>query len=144
MLIGEIEDDMKIFIKEYFKENPNMIDKVILKGYITDKEELSQYYAKAKIYCCCSKIESFGIALLEAAYHGNYIISTDVGASYDIIHLTKYGMIINHNTQNLKNTLEHVIKNWNHIQQDPRKISNTIYKHYGWPNLAKKLEEKLK
>lgn len=144
MLIGEIEDDMKIFMKQYFKENPGMIDKVILKGYITDKEELSQYYAKAKVYCCCSKTESFGIALLEAAYHGNYIISTDVGASYDIINLTKYGMIINHNTQNLKNTLEYVIKNWNHIQQDPRKISNTIYEHYGWPNLAKKLEEKLK
>lgn len=143
MLIGDIEDDMKIFMQQYFKENPQMIKKVILKGYITDKKELSKYYSKAKIYCCCSETESFGISLLEAAYHGNYIISTDVGASYDIIHLTNYGMIINHSTENLKNILEYVLKNWNNIKKDPRKISDLIYKHYSWNYLAQVLKEKL-
>ena len=142
VLIGRVMDDMKEFINNLFENKPELKDKIILKGYISDKNLLSQEYAKSSIYCCTSKKESFGISTLEAAYHGNYIISTNVGGSPDIINKTSYGKIINHDTNDLKETLEYTINNWNKLKRNPSEIQKIVYDNFNWNDLCDKLVKK--
>lgn len=144
VLVGEVKDDMQEFLKEYFIKYPYMKDKVDLVGYIEDKEKLSEYYSKAKIYTCTSDIESFGISTLEAAYHGCYIISTDVGGSSDILQASNYGKLIEHDANSLKEVLNNTINNWTQIAQDPYKISCKILDNFSWKKLCGNLEARLK
>lgn len=144
VLVGEVVDDMHEFIDEYFKQNPDMKDQIIFEGYISDKQLLAEYYAKSSIYCCTSKRESFGISTLEAAYHGNYIISTDVGGSKDIINTTRYGKLIEHTVEDLRNTLIETTNNWENIKQNPEVIQKKVYEDFSWDNIVEKLASKLK
>lgn len=141
VLIGEIQDDIREFINRLLQDNPELNDKIIFKGYIADKEILAEEYAKSSIYCCTSKKESFGISTLEAAYHGNYIISTNVGGSPDIIEKTGYGKIIEHDTVKLKETIADTIKNWDNIQKNPKTIQKTVYDNFNWNYLCDKLKK---
>lgn len=144
ILVGSIKEDMKNFIENYFIDNETMKEKVIFKGYISDKELLANEYARSSIYCCTSFKESFGISTLEAAYHGNYIISTDVGGSSDIINNSKYGTIIKHDSQELEKTLQSIIDNWENIKENPEKIQKSIYKEFNWNTLSRKIIKRIK
>lgn len=143
VLIGKIKDDMKDYLEELFKNKLHLKNKIILKGYISNKKMLSEEYAKSSIYCCVSKSESFGISTLEAAYHGNYIISTNVGGSLDIINQTQYGKIIKHNQQELTKSLEYAINNWQKIRQNPYDIQEKVYSKYNWQKLCEKIVNKI-
>lgn len=143
VLIGKVEDDMKEFLNDFFKNNPHLKDRILLKGYISDKKILSAQYAKSSVYCCSSSSESFGISTLEAAYFGNYIISTDVGASRDIIEKTDYGQIVKHDTESFKNALEAVMINWDSIMENPYIKQNIVYENFNWKSICEKIVEKI-
>ena len=143
VLVGSIQEDMKEFLDEFFDKNPHMTDKIILKGYISDKNVLSEEYAKSSIYCCTSLKESFGISTLEAAYHGNYIISTDVGGSTDILGQNNYGQIISHDKSKLENALQHCIDNWDDIRENPDTIQEKVNAEFNWKSLCEKIIEKI-
>lgn len=143
ILVGSIEDDMKEFIDEFFEKREDLKSRIIFKGYVSDKEKLSREYAQSSIYCCTSKKESFGISTLEAAYHGNYIISTDVGGSPDIIEKTGYGKLINHDIKELENSLQETINNWDNIKKNPENMQKKIFEEYDWKILCKKIMKRL-
>lgn len=143
VLAGKVEDDMTDYLDNLFKNNPQLKEKIIIKGYISDKSLLAEEYAKASIYCCTSKSESFGISTLEAAYFGNYIISTDVGGSLDIINTTHYGKIVEHDKNSLKDTLTSTINNWSDIKEDSYKLQKAVYDNFSWEIIAKKIIEKI-
>ena len=143
VLIGQCTQEMKEYITDLTTRKPEMKETIILKGYMDNKEQLATEYAKASIYTTTSKKESFGISTLEAAYHGNYIISTNVGASPDIIKTTQYGQIINHSQKELEQTLQNTINNWKTIKQDANIIQEKVYQEYNWQKQCKKIIEKL-
>ena len=143
VLAGNVEEDMKEFISNLFDKKPELKNKIVFKGYISDKEKLSEEYSKSSIYCCTSKKESFGISTLEAAYHGNYIISTNVGGSPDIIEKTGYGTLINHDINELEQKLQYAINNWENIKENPNSIQKKISDEFDWEILCKKIIEKL-
>lgn len=96
-LIGPIEkeeQDFQLFINEYFNTHPNLKNKIVFTGNITDKKELNEYYMKSKVFVLPSKYESFGIAPLEAISKGNYLILSDVGAARDFIINDNFGFIL--------------------------------------------------
>ncbi|RAP52517.1 MAG: hypothetical protein BZ138_02965 [Methanosphaera sp. rholeuAM270] len=143
ILIGEIQEDMTEFINDYFDDNPQLKDKITFKGYVSDKEILAREYAKSSIYCCTSIKESFGISTLEAAYHANYIISTNVGGSPDIIKQSRYGTIIEHDENALRRSIETTINNWDSIKQDPHIIQKRVSDEFNWNYLCKKIIKKI-
>lgn len=143
ILIGTVEEDMKDFIEDLFNKKPELKKKIIFKGYISDKEKLSEEYAKSSIYCCTSKKESFGISTLEAAYYGNYIISTNVGGSPDIIEKTEYGTLINHNVTELEQKLQSTINNWDKLKENPDSIQKKVFNEFNWEILCKKIIKRL-
>jgi glycosyltransferase involved in cell wall biosynthesis len=125
--IGPIECREKNFqntIDEFHEKHPDLKSKVIFTGNIADPLCLFEYYKKSKIFVFPSRFESFGIALIEAAAFGNYIISTDVGASRDITDNGRYGYICPDSIEFKQN--EKIIKN--SIKQHLSDIINGIIK----------------
>lgn len=139
VLIGEIGEDMEGYLEEYYRQYPELEEKIIYKGYIKDKKLLATEYAKSSIYCCTSDRESFGLSLLEASYHGNYLISTDVGACRDILDKTGYGHICSHTTESVRDGIQYTIDNWDKIIKDPYTIRRKVYDDFNWNKICDRL-----
>lgn len=116
VLIGPINQSLKEFLDSYFAENPDLNHSVIFTGPIYDKKDLWDYYSRAKVFVLTSRWESSGLVLYEAKRFRNYIISTDVGAAYDVIEGSRYGKIINQNDViQLASELQLIIDNKNNL-----------------------------
>src|SRR5690606_8696614 len=75
-ILGPIEENFTAYISNLFTAHPNLKDKIIFAGNITDRLELFGWYNRAKILCMTSRFEGFPITFSEALYFGNYIITT--------------------------------------------------------------------
>lgn len=93
-LLGHVEENFKKCIDEYFAENPRLRDKIFFTGNIKDRRELYSWFDRAKVFCLTSRWESFALVLAEAAYFGEYIITTRVGSAADIVKDGVSGKII--------------------------------------------------
>lgn len=144
LLIGNVDESFKDYIKNYFIINPHLKDKVIFKGRISEREEIYAYYSKSKIFCFPSRSESFGIVLIEAAYFGDYLVTTDVGGARDALKITNYGELIKiDDTEYLAERLQELILNPEIFEKDPYELMGKVNANYNWPKLCKKINEKL-
>ena len=110
VLVGPLENqNFNEELLSVLKKSPELESRILLTGEITDREELFTWYQKSSIFCLPSRHESFGIALLEAAYFGCYPITTgikEIPAAYDITKNWEYGArILNDNEEDLLNAL---------------------------------------
>lgn len=140
-IIGPIEEEFKIYIKAYFDENPDLIDRVIFTGLISNRDELDAEYKKAKIFCLTSISEGFPLVFTEAMKNGNYIISTDIDSAKDIIKDTEYGQIFSKkNITQLSEILLNVcsIDN-NNMDNYSNKIIERAYNEFNWINICEKI-----
>lgn len=92
-LIGPIEPGFNQYINNYFSYYPELQNKIIFAGPIYDRKSLMEEYRKSKVFCLTSRVEAFAQVFGEAAFNGNYIISSDVDGSLDITADKKYGSI---------------------------------------------------
>ena len=77
------------------RENPLLQECVIFTGPIYDRTRLFTLYARAKIFALTSRSESFGIATVEAMYHGAYPLLTNFGViAYVITDYERYGSVV--------------------------------------------------
>lgn len=144
ILIGDVETSFQRYITDYFKKHPHLHGKVIFRGYISNREEIYDYYSRSKIFCFPSRWEGFSIALIEAAFYGNYILSTDVGGAKDIIDATKYGELVKKDdVYLLASKLQDLISNWDKYKQNPLLCREIVKKKFNWIDLCQKLNEKL-
>lgn len=94
-VIGKVSDDFKPYIDKFFNENPLMKNRVEFLGEIHDRNTLLREYKKAKIFTLPSRQESFGIVLVEAAYEGCYLVTTEAAAAgYDVSDNGRFGSIV--------------------------------------------------
>lgn len=144
VLVGDFENQFEDYVRQYFERNPQLRDRVVFAGFIKDRNEIYQYYSQSKIFCFTSRKESFGIVLVEAAYFGNYLISTDVGGAKDVLKVTNYGELIEKDKVDLLAArLEDLIKNWQKYENNPQLKKNLIKEHFSWPYLCQKLYKML-
>lgn len=144
ILVGDFEHQFQDYLNEYFQNYPHLEGKVIFTGFIEDRNKIYHYYAQSKIFCFTSRRESFGIALVEAAYFGNYILSTNVGGARDVLKVTDYGELFEtDNTHMLSNRLEDLINNWHKYEGDPNQKMNLMEENFSWSHLCEKLYKKL-
>lgn len=67
---------------------------VIFLGFVSD-EKLKEYYAKASLYISTSRVESFGLTILEALFHGIPVIAFDDSEGpEDILKEVPYGKLV--------------------------------------------------
>ena len=109
-LIGPIEPTFQSYLNHFFQENPTLKTSVVFTGAIYEKQQLWEYYNRAKVFVLTSEWESFGIVLTEACRFHNYILSTPVGNAEHIISASGQGEIIPVNDSvYLANTLQSII-----------------------------------
>lgn len=144
ILIGSIEKSFIPFKDKFFKENPELINKIIFTGQINDRELLYNYYNRAKVFVLPSKWESFGIVMLEAMAFGNFIITSNTCAAKDITGSSKIGKIISIDSKKeLISSLEAVINE--EVNLDEKYEATLKYiTNFKYTTLIKKLDERLK
>lgn len=112
--IGPVEDkacDFQAVIDRYYRQYPYLCDKVIFTGGIFDKEQLWEWYNRAKVFVLTSPREGYPMVFPEAFRFSNYIISTDVGGARDVIE-SGYGEITAHgDPAELARRLQRIIDN---------------------------------
>lgn len=144
VLLGTVEESFKSYIEKYFNENPHLKDKVLFEGYISNRDDIYSYYAKSKIFCFPSRSESFGIALVESAYFGCYLLTTDVGGARDVLNVTDYGELIKMDDSDyLASRLQNFITDHVEIERDPNELMKKVNENFNWAALCKIIEEKL-
>lgn len=90
-VIGSIEPDFISYIENFFESNPQLKNKIVFVGEISDRTVVEEEYSKAKYFLFSSRWEGFGIAMTEALMGGCYVISPEVDSLNTIIDDNKYG-----------------------------------------------------
>ncbi len=141
--VGPIEDHFTSKIESWYQEFPELKEKVLFKGAISDRKQLYDQYNRAKICCVTSPFESFGIAFIEAMYFGNYIIGTNGASAFkDISNGGKHGAQVEVNdTVRLKMLLQSFIDDDQLIKNQFSTGCAHIQENFSWSVLTGKLNQ---
>ncbi len=132
-LVGHIEANFKEFIKKYFIKNPQLKKKIIFTGNIINRDDLYEFYQKSKIFCLTSRYEGFPFVLIEAAYFGNYIVSTKLLSSREITKKGTLGSLFPLNDVNkLAEILQELINNEAILKENYLKIIEHAENNHSW------------
>ena len=142
-LVGSIEPEFKPLIEEFFKQRPDLKERVVFRGAIADKDALFKEYEKAKIFALTSKSEGgTPNVYAEALFHGCMFVTSDIDAADEITNFGDLGIKYKlGDIDVLSAALVELCKN-----ADKRAFQNHIpkalayaNKYYDWNRNAKKL-----
>ena len=132
--IGPIENEFFEAINKFYSSNPQLEDKVIFTGSIDDVGKLTDFYQKSKVFVLSSRFEGFALVLVEAAFYDNFIVSTGVSCTNEIIVQEKNGKIYS-NAQELKEIIIDII-NENIDFDYTEEYDKIIRDSYSWDNIV--------
>ena len=143
-ILGPIEESFKKYIADFYREYPQLENKIIFIGNITDRKELFDWYNRSKIFCLSSRYEGFPIAFPEALYFGNYLISSPVSSAEHITSKGKYGTVAKADAQEFSNALQNSIEPGFLSSQRYEEIRRFSKDNFTWPGIVKKLADQIK
>jgi len=108
---------------------------VVFTGYV-DEKTLKKYYILCDLYVCPSKLEGFGLTLLEAMVAGKPIVATNVGAIPEIVE--GYGVLVN--SENKDELSEAIVKSLNNRENCDKKDISKI-SLFSWKKAAMGLSD---
>ncbi len=71
-------------LETFFEKNPHFRERFELVPNLQHKE-LFEYYRRAKIVCCTSRFESFGLFIAEGLSMGDYVVTTPICTAPDFV-----------------------------------------------------------
>jgi glycosyltransferase involved in cell wall biosynthesis len=144
-LAGPIQEDFKESINMYFRKYPNVKEKVLFLGNITDKEKLYAEYAKAKIFALTSISEGGAPNVIaEALFHGCYTITSDIDAAIDITDNGNCGRSFPVGDYDaLAQILLEVCNDKEILQSAAKKSVQFAQSHYDWDLIANRINHLL-
>ena len=90
--IGTVEPDFQPEIDAFFAERPELKNRVIFRGAVTDKKELYSEYASAKVFALTSRWEGgTPNVYAEALVHGCMFVTSNIDAADDISNFGELG-----------------------------------------------------
>lgn len=136
-VIGPIEPKFQEYISKYLDIYPNLKNRIIFTGAISDRTILQSKYEKAKIFVLTSIEEGFPLVFLEAIRSGCTIVSSRLTSAYDITDNEKYGALFTiGDSKDLTEKLHKAINNTDKLKSDCLEIQEFAYKKYSWNNIA--------
>ncbi len=94
-LVGTVEEQFNIYIKEYFEKYPELKNRVIFTGPIYEREKLYAEYRSARTFVLPSLWEASPLVGPEALYNGCRMILSDVIPPIkELTNDLKYGMTV--------------------------------------------------
>ena len=143
-ILGPIEESFKKYIADFYKEYPQLENKVIFTGNITDRKELFDWYNRAKVFCLSSRYEGFPIAFPEALYFGNYLISSPVSSAEHITSKGKYGTVAKADAHEFSKAIQNSIEPGFLSSQRYEEIRRFSKDNFTWPGIVKKLADQIR
>ena len=143
-ILGPIEESFKKYIADFYKEYPQLENKVIFTGNITDRKELFDWYNRSKIFCLSSRYEGFPIAFPEALYFGNYLISSPVSSAEHITSKGKYGTVAKADAHEFSKAIQNSIEPGFLSSQRYEEIRRFSKDNFTWPGIVKTLADQIK
>jgi glycosyltransferase involved in cell wall biosynthesis len=143
-ILGPIEESFKKSIADFYREYPQLENKVIFTGNITDRKELFDWYNRSKIFCLSSRHEGFPIAFSEALYFGNYLISSPVSSAEHITLKGKYGTVARADAHEFSKAIQNSIEPGFLSSQRYQEIRSFSKENFTWPGIVKKLADQIK
>jgi glycosyltransferase involved in cell wall biosynthesis len=109
--------------------SPDVRDRIIITGPVTEECKISAYSA-ADVFLMPSKLELFGIAILEAAAAGLPIVCTRTGVAPDIVIEGKNGLFVRYGkVSQISKAITKVLMNSN-FKMEAERRRNHILKNY--------------
>ena len=142
--LGPIEESFKKYIADFYREYPQLENKIIFIGNITDRKELFDWYNRSKIFCLSSRYEGFPIAFPEALYFGNYLISSPVSSAEHITSNGKYGTVARADAHEFSKAIQNSIEPDFLSSQRYEEIRRFSKDNFTWPGIVKKLADQIK
>ena len=143
-ILGPIEESFKKYIADFYRESPQLENKIIFTGNITDRKELFDWYNRSKIFCLSSRYEGFPIAFPEALYFGNYLISSPVSSAEHITSKGKYGTVAKADAHEFSKAIQNSIEPGFLSSQRYEEIRRFSKDNFTWPGIVKKLADQIK
>lgn len=144
-LIGPVTEQFQPQITEFYRQYPQLKERVQFLGSIQDKERLMHEYRKAKVFTLPSRSESFGIVLVEAASQGCYLITTDmVPAGYDVNGNGRFGLVVPaNNIDALSNAFENLFTANRLWDKEAEEIAAYTKETFCWDAIIELLYQKI-
>lgn len=138
-LVGSLEESFKKYMEQKYNTNPELKDRIIMFGNISDPEKLTQIYRKASCFVLPSKWEGFALVLMEALECGDYLILSDkVPSAEDVGKNGEYASVVPyHDIDALANVMyESTEMKVNDIVLNNRK--KWVEENFTWSNIVDK------
>ena len=117
----------------------NISDNVIFTGFVDD-ETLKKFYSLSDVYVCPSRLEGFGLTILEAMAVKIPVIATNVGSIPELIKDGYNGLLVEKdNINELSSTITKCL-NQDTLIWDSEKRRKFIEKNFSWKKTAKETE----
>jgi glycosyltransferase involved in cell wall biosynthesis len=142
---GPMVQRFKPKVAAFFSEFPQLREKVIFTGPVTDRREVYNWYRRARVTCLTSRHESFGIALAEGLFFGNYLVGTEGMSSFqELSDSEKYGEQLPFNDdQALLQCLQTIIdspQKVDNLREDAMRFARS---RFTWPVLVSQLQKEI-
>jgi glycosyltransferase involved in cell wall biosynthesis len=111
-------------------------ENVMFTGFV-DSHELKKYYALCDIYVCPSKLEGFGLTLLEAMIAGKPIVATKAGAIPEIVE--GYGKLVSPGDE--EELSRAIVKTLSEKEMCNKKDFSSRIRLFSWEQAAGKLSD---
>lgn len=143
IIIGPIEESFIPIVDEFFLSNPSLKQNVYFLGNVSDRAQLEEYYQKSKVFVLTSRYESFGLVLVEALAHGNFLVSSDLLPAQEISNFGKFGELFPiGDSQKLSSILQNIIDGKMYLPSKEKTIAYAE-ENYNWSVLVRRLYELL-
>lgn len=140
--IGKIYNNFLEKATSFIKEHSHLDNKVFFTGELNDRNQLYDYYRRAKVFCLTSRYEGYVTVLLEAMYFGNYILSSNIITANELVSKKEIGKIIN-NEKELSVGLMKIINDNEHSFLHSSRISEYCRNNYSWEKIIRELALKI-
>jgi len=93
LIVGNIASDFEATKNQFFQTHVHLQDKVIFTGEICDKQQLWEYYNRAKVFILTSRWEETPNVFYEAQTFSNYLLTTNVNGAEEATESGKLGIV---------------------------------------------------
>jgi len=116
-------------------------DKIIFTGYV-DEVTLKKSYALCDVYVCPSRLEGFGLTILEAFAAGKPVVATNVGAIPELLQKGKNGILVEKDDIfGMANAIIDYLKNPELCKTVGRTNTQILAEKFTWDTCGKRLEK---
>lgn len=145
VLAGPVTEELNNWLLGFFDKNPNIRDKILFTGNITDKSELYALMQRSSVFAMPSRWGSAEIVLPEALSRGAYLLVSDGIPTYEeYTNHGKFGVNISVDDINewadaIDNAIIQLSRGYDYLD-----ASNYGKSNYNWKNITQKLADTIR